>query len=29
VYQMQSHALARKSEHYLTLSKQLQDASSQ
>lgn len=26
VYQMQSHALARKSEHYLTLSKQLQDA---
>lgn len=29
VYQMQSHALARKSEHYLTLSKQLQNASSQ
>jgi len=26
VYQMQSHALARKSEHYLTLSKQLQNA---
>lgn len=28
VYQMQSQALARKSEHYLTLSKQLQDAPS-